>query len=100
MIGIYITSFLICTSTAILVLTSNYSILNISDPNGIEIATHAFSYHLGDLGNVILVICIFLFAFSTILSGYYYGESSLKYFFNVVYCLLVLKYNLIYYLST
>lgn len=84
MIGIYITSFLICTSTAIIVLTSNYGILKIDDPNGIEIATNAFTYHLGDMGNIILVVSIFLFAFSTILSGYYYGESSLKYFFKTV----------------
>ena len=79
MIGIYITSFLICTSTAIIILTSNYNALNIIDPNGIEIANYAFSYHLGSFGNIFLVISIFLFAFSTILSGYYYGESSLKY---------------------
>lgn len=84
MIGIYITSFLICTSTAIIVLTSNYSIISINDPNGIEIATNAFTYHLGSIGNIILVLSILLFAFSTILSGYYYGESSLKYFFKKV----------------
>ena len=81
MLGIYITSFLICTSTAIIILTSNYNLLNIIDPNGIEIATSSFSYHLGSFGNIFLAISIFLFAFSTILSGYYYGESSLKYFF-------------------
>lgn len=84
MIGIYITSFLICTSTAIIVLTTNYDVLNIIDPNGIEIASFAFKQHLGNFGNIFLVISIFLFAFSTILSGYYYGESSLKYFFNKV----------------
>ena len=84
MIGIYITSFIICTSTAIIVLTSNYQILQIEDPNGIEIATNAFTYHLGEMGNIFLVVSIFLFAFSTILSGYYYGESSLKYFFKKV----------------
>lgn len=80
MLGIYITSFLICTSTSIIVLTSNYMILDISDPNGIEIATEAFKYHLGNGGNILLIILTLLFAFSTILSGYYYGESSLKYF--------------------
>ena len=84
MLGIYITSFLICTSTAIIILTSNYNSLNIIDPNGIEIATSAFNYHLGSFGNIFLVVSIFLFAFSTILSGYYYGESSLKYFFSKV----------------
>ena len=80
MFGIYITSFLICTSTAIIILTSNYKILNINDINGIEIASHAFKYHLGNNGNILLVILIILFAFSTILTGYYYGESCLEFF--------------------
>lgn len=80
MLGIYITTFLICTSTAIIVLTSNYKILNIQDINGIEIASNAFKYHLGNTGNILLVVLIILFAFSTILTGYYYGESCLEYF--------------------
>ena len=80
MLGIYITTFLICTSTAIIILTSNYKILNITDINGIEIASNAFKYHLGNTGNILLVILIILFAFSTILTGYYYGESCLEFF--------------------
>lgn len=80
MLGVYITTFLICTNTAIIVLTSNYKILNIKDINGIEIASHAFKYHLSSTGTILLVILIILFAFSTILTGYYYGESCLDYF--------------------
>ena len=80
MLGIYITTFLICTSTAIIILTSNYKILNITDINGIEIASNAFKYHLGNNSNILLVTLIILFAFSTILTGYYYGESCLEYF--------------------
>lgn len=83
MLGTYITTFLICTSTAIIVLTSNYKILNLKDINGIEITMHAFKYHLGDIGTILLIILIILFAFSTILTGYYYGESSLEYFKKV-----------------
>ena len=82
MIGVYITSLFICTATAIIILLSSYSKLNLSDVNGIEIASYAFNYHLSDFGNIILSISIFLFAFSTILTGYYYGESSLKYLTN------------------
>ncbi len=80
MLGIYITTFLICTSTAIIILTSNYKILNITDINGIEIASNSFKYHLGNTGNILLAILIILFAFSTILTGYYYGESCLEFF--------------------
>lgn len=81
-IGVYITSIIICTCTAFIILSSSYKGLNVIDPNGIEIATFSFNYHLGKFGNIFLLISIFLFAFSTILSGYFYGESSLKYFFN------------------
>ncbi len=78
-LGIYITSLIICSSTAFIVLLSGYQNLNVPDPNGIEIVIYAFKYHLGTLGNLILIFSIFCFAFSTILSGYYYEEVSLKY---------------------
>ena len=89
MIGVYITSLFICTATAIIILISSYNTLNLTDVNGIEIASYAFSYHLHDLGNIILSISIFLFAFSTILTGYYYGESSLKFLTNKKYVTLL-----------
>lgn len=79
MIGIYVTSFFICTSTAIIILTSNYKFLKINDANGIELAINAFTEHFGNIGNIFLLIAIYLFAFSTILSGYFYGETSLKF---------------------
>lgn len=82
MIGIYVTSFLICTSTAIIILTSNYRFLKIHDANGIELAISAFNELFGNIGNIFLIIAIYLFAFSTILSGYFYGETSLKFIFK------------------
>lgn len=81
-LGVYITSLLICSATAFIILTTNYHNLTFNDLNGIELASLAFNSHLGSLGNIILFISILFFSFSTILTGYYYGESSLKYFFN------------------
>ena len=79
MLGIYITTFLVCTSTAIVILTSN---IDVTGPiNGIEMTQQAFIYHIGNFGNIIVIISIILFAFSTILSGYYDNESNLKYLF-------------------
>ena len=78
-IGVYITMFLICTSTAFVILCSNYLELNFMDMNGIELTQHAFTHFLGSFGNYFIFISILLFSFSTILTGYYYGESSLKY---------------------
>ncbi len=83
-LGIYITTFLICTSTAIIILTSDYTSFTSIDINGIELTQRAFHYHLGNLGTLIVFLSILLFSFSTILTGYYYGESSLKYILREV----------------
>lgn len=79
MLGIYVTTLLICTATAIIVMTSDYQNLNIADINGIEITQYAFGYHLGSIGNILLFVSVFLFSFTTILTGYYDGEVSLKF---------------------
>lgn len=84
MLGIYITTLVICSASAIILLCSDYMSLSLSDINGIELASHAFRYHFGDIGSYILVICVILFSFSTIITGYYYGESSFNYFFDSV----------------
>lgn len=82
MLGIYVTTLLICTATVVIVMTSNYQELVLSDVNGIEITQYAFKYHLGNFGNILLFVSVLLFSFTTILTGYYDGESSLKYFFE------------------
>lgn len=80
-LGIYFTSLIICTSTAFIILTSNYQNLVLENVNGIEITQYALKYHLGSLGEWVLMIAIILFAFSTIITGYYYGESNLEYLY-------------------
>ena len=82
MFGVYVTTFIICTATAIIILFSDYTGLVLSDINGIELASYAFNYHFGSIGTYILLISIILFSFSTIITGYYYGESSFNYFFS------------------
>lgn len=77
--GIYITTLLVGTITALVIMCSNIDTTKIMDINGIEITTMAFNYHLGIIGDYIVMITIVLFAFSTIVTGYYYGESSLKF---------------------
>lgn len=80
-LGIYITTFLVCTATALVILTSDINFLG-NNLNGIEITQNAFIYHLGNIGNIIVVLSIILFAFSTILAGFYDAESNLKYLTN------------------
>ena len=83
-LGVYFVTFVVCLGTALIILTSNYNPTNYLDVNGIEITRDALSYHLGIVGDILLYICIIAFSFSTIVSGYYYGESNLKFIFKSI----------------
>ena len=83
-IGVYFTTFVICLSTALIILTSNYSSDSYTVVNGIEITLNSLIYHLGSFGNIILYFCLIAFSFSTIISGYYYVETNLKYIFGIL----------------
>lgn len=78
-IGTFFTSLIICTITALIILTSNYQNLSVANINGIELVSYAFFEHFGYFGIIMLTIIIFLFAFSTIVTSYYYGEINIKY---------------------
>lgn len=78
-LGNFITTFIICSITAVIILSSNYEQYMNMSTNGIELAYFAFRYHFGSIGNIFILVCIVLFAYSTIISGFYYGESSLQF---------------------
>lgn len=78
-LGVYITTILICTATAFMILIFDYNSITLTNPNGIELTSLAFNHHFGSLGSILLVACILMFSFSTILTGYYYCQSSLKF---------------------
>lgn len=80
-IGIYV-SMLICTFTAFVVMLIDLNNINYVNVNGIEIVQNIFKDYLGNIGLFIMLISIILFSFSTVITGYYYGETSLKYFFE------------------
>ena len=80
--GMYFITLVVTTISAILVLTTNYEIIDINNINGIEIINYAFNYHFGYIGNYLSLIIITLFSFSTIITCYYYGETCITYLFN------------------
>lgn len=84
MLGVYFTTFVVCTATAIIILTANIDINSFIEPNGIEITNRALNYHLGNFGNIVLLLAILAFSFSTVISGYYYGESNIKYLYEKI----------------
>ena len=81
-LGIHITTFLVCFITFLIIVTSNYNLIDFGSINGIEIVMYAFNYHFGEFGRIILSIITILFAFSTIISGYFFGENNLRIFTN------------------
>ncbi|MDD6879048.1 MAG: amino acid carrier protein [bacterium] len=78
-VGIYFTIFVVCTSTALIILTSKYENIIFQNINGIELTSYALNYHLGKYGTVMLLFSVLTLAYSTIVAGYYYGESNLKF---------------------
>ena len=80
--GIYITIFIVCLTTFIIIVTSNYQIVNYQIVNGIDLVLYAFNYHFGNIGTIFLSLITILFAFSTIISSYYFGESNLQFLTN------------------
>lgn len=79
MLGVSITTLVVCTITAFIVLLSPYQNLMVADPNGIEVASFAFGYHFHTFGIILMFIFIFLCSFSTILTGYYDALVSLRF---------------------
>ena len=76
-LGVLIDTLVICSSTAFIILLSNsYKQSNLE---GIALAQAALSYHIGTWASGALAIMVFLFAFSTLIGNYYYGETNIEF---------------------
>ncbi|NFE82093.1 alanine:cation symporter family protein [Clostridium sporogenes] len=76
-LGVFTDTILICSATSFIVLISG-SYLN-SDLTGIQLTQTALSSQVGSWGNTFIAICIFLFAFSSVIGNYYYGETNIEF---------------------
>lgn len=79
-LGVFIDTFLICTSTAFIVLCSDVYLT--PGLEGIIITQEALSSHVGSWAGTFLAVIIFLFAFSSLLGNYYYGETNITFVKN------------------
>ena len=75
-VSTYFIGFIVSFVTTLIIATSDYGVF--SSMNGIELTKYAFNYHFGYIGEVLLLIILVLFAFSTIITVYYYALSNLK----------------------
>lgn len=76
-LGVLIDTLVICTSTAFIVLLSGA--YNQPGLSGIELTQAALSIHIGSWASGFLAIMVFLFAFSTLIGNYYYGETNIEF---------------------
>lgn len=78
-VEVYIVSFVICTITAFLVLTTNSWTTGL---DGAPMVLNAFQSVFGNLGKYILCIMISLFAYTTYIGFYYEYTTCIKYIFK------------------
>ena len=76
-LGVFTDTLVICSATAfIIILYPTYMQTGLT---GIELTQAALSSHIGPIGNIFVAVCIFLFAFSSIVGNYYYGQSNMEF---------------------
>lgn len=77
-LGVFTDTILVCSATAFMVLLSG---AHISTPGltGIQLTQQALSSQVGAWGHIFIAICIFLFAFSSVIGNYYYGEANIEF---------------------
>ncbi len=74
-LGVFIDTLLVCTATAAIVLLSDAYLQ--SNAVSVNLTQASLVGNLGDWAGSFLAITIFMFAFSTVIGNYYYGESNI-----------------------
>ncbi len=75
-LGVYTDTLLVCSCTAFVILISG---LYNTELNGIELTQAAMQSEVGAWGPIFIAIAIMLFAFSSIIGNYYYGEANIRF---------------------
>ncbi|MGL5243721.1 MAG: alanine/glycine:cation symporter family protein, partial [Sarcina sp.] len=79
-LGVFTDTIVICSCTAFIVLVSGaYKNTSLT---GIELTQNALNSQLGVFGTYFVAFCILLFAFSSIVGNFYYGQSNIEFIKN------------------
>ena len=79
MISVFIDTFVVLTLTGLVLITSGLVPQGLT---GTALTQAAFSQAFGGFGPVFIAICMFFFAFSTIIGWYFFGQSNFKALFG------------------
>lgn len=81
MLGVFIDTIVICTATASMILLSG-ALEQDSGLTGIALTQAALVSEVGPWGATFIAVAIFLFAFTSLIANYSYGESNIQYIFK------------------
>ena len=76
-LGVFTDTLIVCSCTAFIILISG--LYEVPELNGIALTQSALQSEVGSAGPVFIAVAIFLFAFSTIIGNYYYGEANIRF---------------------
>lgn len=76
-LGVFTDTLLVCSCTAFIILISG--LYQVPELNGIALTQAALQSEVGAFGPTFIAIAIFLFAFSSIIGNYYYGEANIRF---------------------
>lgn len=76
-LGVFTDTIVVCTCTAMIILISG--VYNGAEADGILLTTLALETEIGESARYFISAAIFLFAFSSIIGNYYYGETSVRF---------------------
>lgn len=76
-LGVFTDTLLVCSCTAFLVLISG--LYTTEGIEGIQLTQASMESQVGSWGTIFVAIAIILFAFSSIIGNYYYGEANIRF---------------------
>ena len=76
-LGVFTDTLLVCSCTAFIILISG--LYQVPELNGIALTQSALQSEVGSVGPMFVAVAIFLFAFSSIIGNYYYGEANIRF---------------------
>ena len=76
-LGVFTDTLLVCSCTAFIILISG--LYTTPELNGIALTQASLNAEVGAFGPTFIAIAIFLFAFSSIIGNYYYGEANIRF---------------------
>ncbi|WP_200889234.1 alanine/glycine:cation symporter family protein [Jeotgalibacillus soli] len=75
-LGVFVDTLVICTATALIVIMSGEYL---NGHSGIQLTQDALTSHVGGWAGTFVSIAIFLFAFTSIVGNYYYGQTNIEF---------------------